>query len=83
MLRKKIGLSTNTGNDLKAVVYGISGAILIMEPGWDKTILLGLFMVTMMVLSWLTVGNIPPDMAEEIMSEKEISDVLMDGRDED
>lgn len=82
-MKKSLGLSTDKAGDLKAAVYGISGAIVLMEPGWDKTILLGLFMVTMMVISWLTVGNIPPDVAEEIMIEQDIKDVLREGRDED
>ena len=81
-MKKKFGLTTDTAGDLKAAVYGISGAIVIMEPGWDKTLLLGLFMITMMVISWLTVGNIPPDAADELMVEKELKDVLREGRDE-
>ncbi len=82
-MRKKFGLTTDTAGDLKAAVYGISGAIVIMEPGWDKTVLIALFMVTMMVISKLTVGNIPPDIAEELIVEKDIKDVLREGRDED
>lgn len=82
-IKRKLGLTSNTAGDLKAAVYGISGAIVIMEPGWDKTVLLALFMVTMMmVISWLTVGNIPPEQAEELMMEKDIRDVLREGRDE-
>lgn len=80
MMKKKLGLTTDAASDLKAAVYGISGAIVIMEPGGDKTILLGLFMITMMVISWLTVGNIPPEAADELMAEKELADVLRDGR---
>ena len=79
-MKKKFGLTSDTAGDLKAAVYGISGAIVIMEPGWDKTVLLALFMITMMVISWLTVGNIPPEAAEEIMAEKELADVLREGR---
>ena len=79
-MKKKFGLTSDTAGDLKAAVYGISGAIVIMEPGWDKTILLALFMITMMVISWLTVGNIPPDAAEEILAEKDLRDVLKEGR---
>lgn len=79
-IKRKLGLTTDTAGDLKAAVYGISGAIVIMEPGWDKTILLGLFMITMMVISWLTVGNIPPEAADELMLEKNMRDVLKEGR---
>lgn len=79
-IKRKLRLTTDTAGDLKAAVYGISGAIVIMEPGWDKTILLGLFMITMMVISWLTVGNIPPEAADELMAEKGLRDVLREGR---
>lgn len=81
-IKTKLGLTTDTAGDLKAAVYGISGAIVMMEPGWDKTVLLALFMLTMCVISWLTVGNIPPDAAEELMLEKDLRDVLREGRDE-
>lgn len=81
-IKRKLGLTTDTAGDLKAAVYGISGAIVVMEPGWDKTILLAMFMLTMCVISWLTVGNIPPEAAEELMAEKDIRDVLREGRDE-
>lgn len=79
-IKRKLGLTTDTAGDLKAAVYGISGAIVIMEPGWDKTVLLALFMITMMVISWLTVGNIPPAAADELMLEKDMRDVLREGR---
>lgn len=81
-MKKQFGLSSDKAGDLKAAVYGISGAIVVMDPGWDKTILLALFMVTMMVISWLTVGNIPPEAAEELLAEKDMRDVLREGRDE-
>lgn len=79
-MKKRFGLTTDTAGDLKAAVYGISGAIVMMEPGWDKTVLLALFMLTMCVISWLTVGNIPPDAADELMAEKDLRDVLKEGR---
>ena len=81
-IKRKLGLTTDTAGDIKAAVYGISGAIVMMEPGWDKTVLLALFMLTMCVISWLTVGNIPPDAADELMVEKDLRDVLREGRDE-
>ena len=79
-MKKRFGLTTDTAGDLTAAVYGISGAIVMMEPGWDKTVLLALFMLTMCVISWLTVGNIPPDAADELMAEKDLRDVLKEGR---
>ena len=82
-IKTKLGLTTDTAGDLKAAVYGISGAIVIMEPGWDKTVLLALFMITMMVISWLTVGNIPPEQAQDVSNLLETDtaqDLLRKGR---
>jgi hypothetical protein len=79
---KRFGLTTNTAGDLKGAVYGISAVIIAMEPGWDRTFLISLFLIVMAIISWFTVGNIPPDVAEEIMIEQDIKDVLREGRDE-
>ena len=79
-MKRKMGLTTDTAGDLKAAVYGISAVIVTMEPGWDRSILIALFLVVMAVISWLTVGNIPPDAADEILAEKELADVLREGR---
>ena len=81
-MKKKFGLTSDTAGDLKGAVYGISAVIISMEPGWDRTFLISLFLIIMAVISWLTVGNIPPDAAEEILAEKELADVLREGRDE-
>jgi hypothetical protein len=54
-----------------------------MDPGWERTYLISLFLIVMAVISWLTVGNIPPQMAEdvkEIMDSKSVKDVLREGR---
>jgi hypothetical protein len=81
-MKRKMGLTTDTAGDLKAAVYGISAVIVTMEPGWDRSVLIALFLVVMAVISWLTVGNIPPDAADELMAERELADVLREGRDE-
>lgn len=81
-MNKKFGLTTDTAGDLKGAVYGISAVIITMEPGWDRTFLISLFLIIMAIISWLTVGNIPPAVADELMVEKELKDVLREGRDE-
>ena len=81
-MRRKLGFSSDTAGDLKAAVYGISAVIVTMEPGWDRTALIALFLIVMAVISWLTVGNIPPEAAEEMMAERDLADVLREGRDE-
>jgi hypothetical protein len=82
-MRDKIGLSTAASSDLKGAVYAIAGVLVTMDPGWDRTFLISLFLIVMAVISWLTVGNIPPQMAEdvkEIMDSKSVKDVLREGR---
>jgi|688.fasta_scaffold1801093_2 hypothetical protein len=82
-MRDKIGLSTATSSDLKGAVYAIAGVLVTMDPGWERTYLISLFLIVMAVISWLTVGNIPPQMAEdvkEIMDSKSVKDVLREGR---
>ena len=81
-MKKKFGLTTDTAGDLKGAVYGISAVIITMEPGWDRTFLISLFLIIMAIISWLTVGNIPPAAADELMLEKDLRDVLREGRDE-
>jgi hypothetical protein len=82
-IRDKIGLSTAASSDLKGAVYAIAGVLVTMDPGWERTYLISLFLIVMAVISWLTVGNIPPQMAEdvkEIMDSKPVRDVLREGR---
>lgn len=82
-IKDRIGLSTDTAGDLKGAVYAIAGVLVTMDPGWDRTFLISLFLIVMAVISWLTVGNIPPAMAEdvkEIMATKPVRDVLREGR---
>lgn len=82
-IRDKIGLSTAASSDLKGAVYAIAGVLVTMDPGWERTYLISLFLIVMAVISWLTVGNSPPAMAEdvkEIMDSKPVRDVLREGR---
>lgn len=82
-MKKRFGLTTDAAGDLKGAVYGLSAVIISMDPGWDRTFLISLFLIVMAVISWLTVGNIPPDAADEIMAEKDLKDVLREGREDD
>lgn len=82
-IKRKLGLSTDAAGDLKGAVYGISAVIISMDPGWDRTFLISLFLIVMAVISWLTVGNIPPEAADEILAEKGLKDVLREGRDDE
>jgi len=82
-MKKRFGLTSDTAGDLKGAVYGISAVIITMEPGWDRTFLISLFLIVMAVISWLTVGNIPPETAqdvEEVIGSKTVQDILREGR---
>lgn len=82
-LKSRIGLSTNTSSDLKGAVYAIAGVLVTMDPGWDRTFLISLFLIVMAVISWLTVGNIPPEQAKDVSDLLEtdtVQDVLRQGR---
>ena len=82
-IKRKLGLSSDAAGDLKGAVYGISAVIVTMEPGWDRTFLISLFLIVMAVISWLTVGNIPPDQARDVSDLLEtdtVQDVLRQGR---
>lgn len=82
-LKRRLGLSTDTAGDLKGAVYGLSAVIISMDPGWDRTFLISLFLIVMAVISWLTVGNIPPDKARDVSDLLEtdtVQDVLRQGR---
>ena len=60
-MKKKFGLTTDTAGDLKGAVYGISAVIITMEPGWDRTFLISLFLIIMAIISWLTVSSAAAD----------------------
>jgi hypothetical protein len=82
-MAKRFGLTTDKAGDLKGAVYGISAVIITMEPGWDRTFLISLFLIVMAIISWLTVGNIPPETAqevEEVMQHQSVQDILRGGR---
>ena len=82
-LKRKFGLSSDAAGDLKGAVYAISGVIVAMDHGWDRTVLIALFLVAMSIISVLTVGNIPPEQAQDVSDLLEtdtVQDVLRQGR---
>lgn len=86
-MKSKFGLSSDTAGDLKGAVYAMSAVIVAMDPGWDRTLLIALFLIVMAVISYLTVGNIPPDVAEDVIGDyagkpkgRTLEEVLKEGR---
>lgn len=88
IVKEKLALTSDRAGDLKGAVYAVSGVIVAMDPGWDKTLLLLVFLLVMAMISYCTVGNIPPDKADYIndaldpkdLSWERIEDVLKTGR---
>ena len=79
--------STYEGQSRKGDIYLILAfvqpVVHQMAPGWMQV---GLTSLTLLVLAWYsyrTVGNIPPDTAEQIMAEKDLAEVLSEGRDDE
>lgn len=60
MLKKKFGLSTDQAGDIKSALYAFAAAILAMPEGSERTILIGIWLAAMAVISYLQVGYIPP-----------------------
>lgn len=77
-------LSTNAGQNTKGFFEIALGAIILMDGGQEKTILMGLCLICMAVVSFATKGSgITPEKGQELLeTAKEIKDVLGEGRKE-
>jgi len=80
-------LSTDEGQTRKGDVYlllaFIQPIVYSMSPGWGQVIVGSLALLTLALLSYRTVGNIPPEQAKEVQDLLETStvqDVLRQGR---
>lgn len=83
-MKSRFGLTSDTAGDLKGAVYAMSAVIVAMDPGWDRSLLIALFLIVMAIISYLTVGNIPPDEAAKLMGHEptdyDIAEALKRGR---
>lgn len=80
-------LSTDEGQTRKGDVYlllaFIQPIVYSMSPGWGQVIVGSLALLTLALLSYRTVGNIPPEQAKEVRDLLEtdtVQDVLRQGR---
>ena len=88
--KEKHALSTAKATDLKSYVYNagilfvilekVGGTITDMDAGWDKTLLLVVFLGALSFINWLQAGNIPPQKADEINASEALEEVLKKGR---
>lgn len=92
-IKAEYGLSSDRAGDLKASVYNwaivatvlekVADHIIGLEAGWVQTALLILFLAALSFISWLTVGNIPPQNAEIInrhLEDMDAEELLEAGR---
>lgn len=79
-------LSTDEGQsrkgDLYLILAFVQPIVHQMAPGWMQVALTSLTLLVLAWISYRTVGNVPPDVAAELVVEKELNDVLREGRDE-
>lgn len=79
-------LSTDEGQsrkgDLYLILAFVQPIVHQMAPGWMQVALTSLTLLVLAWISYRTVGNIPPDVATEMMVERDLDDVLREGRDE-
>lgn len=80
-------LSTNDGQDKKGDVYlllaFIQPIVYAMSPGWGQVVVGSIALLVLAILSYRTVGNIPPKQAEEVSELLEtdtVQGVLKKGR---
>jgi hypothetical protein len=78
MLKEKFGLTTDRGMDYQSVLFMAMGAITQMEPGHEKSILLGLCLLCMSAVAYLTRGSAASK--PSIDPSEPIEDVVEDGR---
>jgi hypothetical protein len=78
-IKDKFGLSTDKGNDFKSAIWMAMATIVTMPDTHERTLLLIVAMLAMCVISYLTVGHMADP--EYIETQKELKDVLGEGRD--
>lgn len=76
------GLSTNSGQNAKGFFEMALGAIILMDGGHERNLLMGLCLVCMAIVSFRTKGSgISPEQGQDLLdTAKELKDVLGEGR---
>lgn len=77
-LKQKFGLTTDKGMDYQSALFIAMSTISQMDAGHEKNILLGLCLLAMSAVSFLTRGSTASK--ETLNTSESIEDVLKDGR---
>lgn len=77
-IKKKLGMTTDEGTNKQGVLWLALSGVLALPDGAAKNVLMGLWMVMMASISWLTVGD--KESPEFINMKDEIKNVLKEGR---
>lgn len=77
-IKQKFGLSTDKGMDYISVVFMAMSAITQMDAGHEKNILIGLCLICMSAVAYLTRGY--QGSKETLDTSESAEDVLKDGR---
>lgn len=77
-------MSTATATNWQSVVWLVMSAIVAMDTGTEKTVLLAVGMVIMALIAWRTTGSgLNKDQAKEVLDvSKDLQDVLGEGRED-
>lgn len=77
-------MSTATATNWQSVVWLVMSAIVAMDTGTEKTVLLAVGMVIMALIAWRTTGSgLSKDQAKEVLDvSKDLQDVLGEGRED-
>ena len=78
------GFATNAGQNWQGILWMIMGSVTLMEPGLDKTVLLGTGMLVVGMVAFATKGSgITPEEGEQIkqrLDEADMADIIRRGR---
>ena len=77
-------MSTATATNWQSVVWLVMSAIVAMDTGTEKTVLLAVGMVIMALIAWRTTGSgLNKEQAKEVLDvSKDLQDVLGEGRED-
>jgi len=87
-IKDKLALTTDSGQSWKGLFYLAGPVIFSMPDDWERTALITVWFLCMAWVSWLTRGNVHPEIAEEVEREakdtlsgkKRLKDILDEGR---
>lgn len=77
-------LTTDVGQNAKGFLYLLATPVVVMPDSTIRTVLIVLLLIVFSFVSWLTRGNLPPEIADEIRNDFEagvtLEEVINRGR---